>query len=192
MNEIGEKIKEVRKRKGLSQEELADVAKVNLRTIQRIENNKNEPRGKTLHLICEALDLNAEDILNYGKKDDKNYLIYLHLSVISFLVIPLGNIILPLIIWVTKKDKIINLKEAGLNLLNFQILWTFITYVGLILFIILKMMQLNLGKLVFFHLLIFLWGVFNAINIILPILFSIRINSGKTKSLYPNIIKFIK
>jgi len=43
MNEIGQKIREVRKRKGLSQEELAESAKVNLRTIQRIENNENEP-----------------------------------------------------------------------------------------------------------------------------------------------------
>ncbi|MGC1633486.1 MAG: helix-turn-helix domain-containing protein, partial [Gelidibacter sp.] len=33
MNAIGKKIREVRKRKGLSQEELADSSKVNLRTI---------------------------------------------------------------------------------------------------------------------------------------------------------------
>ena len=52
MNKIGEKIKEARKKKGLSQEDLAESAKVNLRTIQRIENNENEPRGKTLNLIC--------------------------------------------------------------------------------------------------------------------------------------------
>ena len=60
MNNIGEKIKIVRKKKGLSQEELADLATINLRTIQRIENNESEPRGKTLHLICGVLDLNAE------------------------------------------------------------------------------------------------------------------------------------
>jgi transcriptional regulator with XRE-family HTH domain len=59
MNEIGKKIKELRKKKGLSQEELAEFSKVNLRTIQRIENDENEPRGKTLNLICEALDVNA-------------------------------------------------------------------------------------------------------------------------------------
>jgi len=37
MNEIGTKIKELRRKKGLSQEELAENSKVNLRTIQRIE-----------------------------------------------------------------------------------------------------------------------------------------------------------
>ena len=38
MNEIGKRIRDIRKKKGLSQEELAESAKVNLRTIQRIEN----------------------------------------------------------------------------------------------------------------------------------------------------------
>ena len=106
-----EKIRNVRKKKGLPQEELAELAKVNLRTIQRIENSENEPRGKTLHLICDALDLNAEDILDYGKQTDNSYLVFTHLSVIIGIVIPTGNIVLPFILWVTKKDKIIGLKS---------------------------------------------------------------------------------
>ena len=121
MNEIGNKIKELRKKKGLSQEELAELASVNLRTIQRIESNESEPRGNTLNLICKVLDINAEDILDYGKEADDSYMICFHISVISFLVFPLGNIILPMILWLTKKDKIIGLKEVGANLLNYQI-----------------------------------------------------------------------
>lgn len=62
MSEIAKKIVESRKSKGLSQEELAELSKVNLRTIQRIENNENEPRGKTLILVCDALDLNVEEL----------------------------------------------------------------------------------------------------------------------------------
>ena len=85
MNEIGKKIREVRKKKGLSQEELAESSKVNLRTIQRIENNESEPRGKTLNLICEVLEINAEDILDYGKQPDNSYLTIFHLSVICLL-----------------------------------------------------------------------------------------------------------
>ena len=119
MNEVGRKVKEIRKQKGLSQEELAEFAQVNLRTIQRIENNESEPRGKTLNLICGVLGLNAEDILNYGKKIDKNYLTFFHLSVLAFLAIPVGNIILPLILWMNNKERIIGLKEIGANLLNF-------------------------------------------------------------------------
>ena len=39
MNEIGKKIRDVRKKKGLSQKGLAESAKMNLKIIQRIENN---------------------------------------------------------------------------------------------------------------------------------------------------------
>ncbi len=52
MENIGKKIVELRKSKGYTQEELAEKAKVNLRTIQRIENDENKPSGNTLKLIC--------------------------------------------------------------------------------------------------------------------------------------------
>ena len=57
MNSIADLISNTRKSKQLTQEELADLSKVNLRTIQRIENSENIPRGNTLKLICDALDL---------------------------------------------------------------------------------------------------------------------------------------
>lgn len=68
MKKIGKKIKEVRKRKSLSQEELADSAKISVRTVQRIENNESQPHGKTLNLICDVLEINAEDLLDYRIK----------------------------------------------------------------------------------------------------------------------------
>ncbi|WP_200861872.1 helix-turn-helix domain-containing protein [Cyclobacterium qasimii] len=69
---IGEIICESRKAKGLTQEGLAEMSKVNLRTIQRIENKESDPRGKTLSLICEALELNIEEVLNSEKQHNKN------------------------------------------------------------------------------------------------------------------------
>ena len=63
MNWIAKKISETRKIKGLTQEELADQAKINLRTIQRIENSESEPRGKTLNLICEALEIDSNELI---------------------------------------------------------------------------------------------------------------------------------
>ena len=62
MNIVAKKISETRKAKGLTQEELAEKSKVNLRTIQRIENNESEPRGKTLNLICDALQLDTSEL----------------------------------------------------------------------------------------------------------------------------------
>lgn len=57
------RIVELRKQQGLTQEELADKSGVNLRTIQRIEKNENMPRGKTLQLICDALDVQLDEII---------------------------------------------------------------------------------------------------------------------------------
>lgn len=75
MTDLGIKIKEARKRKGISQDELAELSSVNLRTIQRIENNENKPRVKTLVLICDALDIDRNEIemkVNKNQFDKKN------------------------------------------------------------------------------------------------------------------------
>ncbi len=187
MNEIGKRIRDIRKKKGLSQEELAESAKVNLRTIQRIENNDSEPRGKTLNLICDVLQINTEDILDYGKQPNKSYLTIFHLSVIVFLAIPVGNIIVPLVLWMNKKDKIIGLKEIGANLLNYQIVWSIISFSSITAFAFSKIMHYGYYPILFY---IFI-GLY-ALNIILPIIFAIKTNKGKTQNLYPNIIKLIK
>jgi len=67
MDFIGKKILETRKIRGLTQEELAEKSNMNLRTIQRIENNESEPRGKTLNSICEVLQLDVSELLENGK-----------------------------------------------------------------------------------------------------------------------------
>jgi len=192
MNEIGKKIRDVRKKKGLSQEELAESAKVNLRTIQRIENNESEPRGKTLNLICEVLELNAEDILDYGKQTDKSYLIYIHLSAVIGLLIPSGNLILPFILWMTKKDKIIGLKAIGANLINFQIIWTLFSILALTIEGLLKITHFEIGPFTSTTFPLFAWPVLYTFNIIFTIISAIRIKNGKTGNFYPNPIKIIR
>lgn len=73
MNWIAKKISETRKIKGLTQEELAEQAKINIRTIQRIENSESEPRGKTLNLICDVLEIDSTElILNQNSSKEKS------------------------------------------------------------------------------------------------------------------------
>ena len=187
METIGQKLKEIRKRKGLTQEELAEEAKVNLRTIQRIENNSSEPRGTTLNLICEVLEVNLEEILDYGKTEDNGYLVTMHLTVLAFLLIPLGNIIFPLLLWLNKKDKIVNAKLIGTKILNFQILWTLMTFTSITCFAFLKIMHYSISS-IFIYLAIFLY----AINLILPIAFAIQIKKGNAKANYPQWIRILK
>jgi len=129
MESIASKIKQARIKKGMSQEELAERSQISLRTVQRIESEQNEPRGKTLQLICEALQINIEELLDYGKKEDQQFLMFFHLSVLCGAFIPVGNIILPLVLWLTKKEKIIGLHRLGAKLLNFQIIWTVLSFI---------------------------------------------------------------
>lgn len=88
----GSKIKEARKLKGLTQEDLAELSKMNLRTIQRIENNKNTPRGKSLNLICEVLNIPVEDLFEAQSNTRKSALVQtfvnaLFLIVLNFIII---------------------------------------------------------------------------------------------------------
>lgn len=87
MTEIGKRIKEIRLKKGLSQEELAEASKVNLRTIQRIENNETKPREKTLQLIFNALEI---EIIEREKNTINKDLIW---SLLLTLIIIIGSII---------------------------------------------------------------------------------------------------
>ena len=57
MVSLGELIYNSRKNKNITQEELAELSKVNLRTIQRIENNENKPRESTLRMLFEVLEI---------------------------------------------------------------------------------------------------------------------------------------
>ena len=125
---LSEKIESLRKRKGLTQEILADKSSINLRTLQRIEAGDTEPRGNTLRLIALALDTPIEELMDFTKETDTGFLQLMNLATLSFWVIPLGNLFVPLILWVMKRDKVQGVHELGRRILNFQITWCFITY----------------------------------------------------------------
>ena len=62
--ELGEKIAQLRKQKGLTQEELIEKCNVSVRTIQRIEAGEVTPRSYTLKTILSALDYDFSKIQN--------------------------------------------------------------------------------------------------------------------------------
>jgi len=193
MEGIGRKIVELRKSKGFTQEELADRAKVNLRTVQRIENGENKPSGNTLKHICLALEIVPEKILDYGKKKDSKILVLMHLSVISYLIIPIGNILIPLIFWISKKDKIVKLDEKGTRLLNFQIIWTVLTTITLLAALLTATLELANSEYAYIsHLLIYLFVALNVLNIIMAIIIALRIKDKTTYTSYPNLIRLIR
>lgn len=187
METIGRKIAEIRKQKGLTQEEVSEQAKINLRTLQRIEKGETDPRGNSLKGICEALNINIEDIVDYGKVEDRNYLMFLHLSVMALAVIPFGNIILPLILWLNKRDKVQLAHKQGTNIINYQIVWTVLANALLVTGAYIKINHLPNGA--YF---IYAFFILCIINFLYPVYPAIMINYGKIKNYYPSVIRIIK
>jgi transcriptional regulator with XRE-family HTH domain len=128
MSQLGQQIIQARKNKGISQEQLAEDSKINLRTIQRIEKGETTPHGETLKRVSEALELPLEDLVSYGYVEDYDYIKAMHFTTLVFVLLPLGNILLPLIFWLVKKDQIKDLTYFAKKLMNFQITWSIITY----------------------------------------------------------------
>lgn len=62
--ELGKKIADCRKAKGLTQEELAEKCNLNVRTLQRIESAKVTPRAYNVRVIFEALEISHDNSLN--------------------------------------------------------------------------------------------------------------------------------
>lgn len=56
----GELIRQLRQKKGITQEELAARTEISVRTIQRIESGEVDPRAYTLQTIATALEVNFE------------------------------------------------------------------------------------------------------------------------------------
>ena len=108
--DLGKKILELRKQKGLTQEELVELCNINVRTIQRIEAGDVTPRTYTVKTILEALGIDAgtffEDIINEENKihlsqSDKHTL---RLSWISGIFVSITSIIAMAIEFILTSD----------------------------------------------------------------------------------------
>ncbi len=60
---IGEKLKEVRTKRLLTQEELAEKADVSAATVVNIERNNQEPHFRTIRKLAKALDIDPTELL---------------------------------------------------------------------------------------------------------------------------------
>jgi len=60
---IGARVKEERRKRGLEQEELAQVSNVATKTIGQIENFKGNPTLKTIDKLAKAFKMELEELL---------------------------------------------------------------------------------------------------------------------------------
>ena len=60
---IGDRLRDLRKRKLLTQEQLAERSGVGIATIVRVERNQVEPRGSNIRKLAEALSVEPEELV---------------------------------------------------------------------------------------------------------------------------------
>ena len=134
-----------RRAKGLTQEQVAEQTKLTLRTIQRLENQPNQPRLHTLKMVAHALDLPWENIQPFLNSpvsttdpvsftgQERQFLQLVNLSALSGLFVPLLNIILPYRLLRKTELTDSRIQECGRELLYKQIWWTVWTQAVLLL-----------------------------------------------------------
>lgn len=114
----------------MSQSELAERSGLSLRTIQRIENDKNDPRGYTLKVLSEALSIPFEElspVARHPTEEARRTIGLINLSALSAFIIPFGNLIVPIMLW-SKYNSHPEIDRAGSRIVNFQVLWSLVTY----------------------------------------------------------------
>lgn len=69
MSTIGQNIKAIREKAGITQDTLAETVDINRVTLAKYESDLSVPGGKVLHRIAKALHVSADVILGDGEAD---------------------------------------------------------------------------------------------------------------------------
>jgi len=122
--ELGRKIAEIRRQKGITQEELAERASINVRTIQRIEKGDVDARSYTINEIAKALEIEPSLLLDTKTDDNRLWILLLHMT--NYFPVML----LAIFIYTWKKDESPEIQEHGKKVLNFQITMFFLLIIA--------------------------------------------------------------
>ncbi|MFC3415116.1 helix-turn-helix domain-containing protein [Algoriphagus hitonicola] len=120
-NKIGQQLKALRLQSGFSQEELAEQAGVSLRTVQRFENAETTPRGDTVKRLFQIFGKSPEEVLDWSKEEHQGFLYTLILSGLLFLFSPILGLVIPLVLWLNRRNKVVEVDYLGKKLINFQL-----------------------------------------------------------------------
>ncbi|WP_299391692.1 DUF4870 domain-containing protein [uncultured Gelidibacter sp.] len=110
-------------------------------------------------------------------REDKQLIVITHLSQLVTLVLGFGSLILPLIIWITQKEKVYEMEQHGKNIINFQL--------SLIVYCIICVPLILICGLGFIGFLVL--GLF---SIVFPVINAIKASNGETPK-YPLSFNFI-
>ena len=110
-------------------------------------------------------------------REDRSLIVIAHLSQLVTLLTGFGSLILPLILWITQKEKVYQMDTHGKNIINFQL--SLIVYCIICVPLILLF---GLGILGFI--------VLGIIAIVCPVINAIKASNGETPT-YPFTFNFI-
>ena len=125
---LSQKLKQFRKVKHLSQEELSAASGISSRTIQRLENGDSVGSAYTLKKLSDALGIDSASLNDTGTERNADTVITLQLnrlnmSALGILIFPLLNIFIPLfLLRHIKTDP--QVKSGAGRIISFQVWWT--------------------------------------------------------------------
>ncbi|MFC2187448.1 helix-turn-helix domain-containing protein [Fulvivirgaceae bacterium LMO-SS25] len=121
------KLREIRERHNLTQEELSEKSGISVRTIQRIESG-TEPKGHTLKILTKTLDLKENELIE-KPKDQKpinfSLLKIINISSVVFAFLPPVNIALPLSLMFIMKQ----VNPLTKQIVSVQIIWSILAII---------------------------------------------------------------
>ena len=110
-------------------------------------------------------------------RQDRQLLVLTHLSQLITLVTGFGSLLLPLVLWLTQKEKVYQMDTHGKNIINFQL--SLIVYCIICLPLILLF---GIGLLGFL--------VLGIISVVFPIINAVKASRGESPT-YPLSLNFI-
>jgi len=137
----GKKIAVARKLKGLTQEELADLSQITVRTIQRIEAGTNTPQSFTLKAIAKALDIEYESLINPEPEtstitpatdDLRHFMILFNFSCFTYIIIPWLHSLVPMYILKKRTAITAGAIQYGRAIIRRQVYWVITLHLALL------------------------------------------------------------
>lgn len=183
-----------RKLKGMSQEKLAESSGVTVRTIQRIERGEVNSHMHTLKQLAEALEVPVQELLPIENPKEEaiqtKWLLLIHSTPLLGAILPLTNFLVPLFIWIHKREDNPVYDRHGRAVINFQLTISLLILLSLGLLLLRPLLHLNMGNGSFFTAVMLYLGllVFNVLCIVVNI-FTV-LSSGRFY--YPLAIPFFK
>ena len=132
------KLKTIREQQNFTQEEISEKSGISVRTIQRIESGK-DPKGYTLRILAQTLGIEEDELITSITTEAVNTvnikIKLINLSSLPFTILPIVNIIVPILLIYVWKIK----NPLTKQIVSLQVMWTIIAPIIFLLGVFLKL-----------------------------------------------------